>query len=99
MDPTRFEWDDAKRDENLAKHGIDFEAIRRFDWTVSVAVADDRRSYGELRIAAFGPIDGRLHVAVYTKRGDARRIISLRKANRREQATYAAAVLARLARG
>jgi uncharacterized DUF497 family protein len=98
MEAISYEWDEAKRVENLGRHGVDFEAIRRFDWSVSATAVDDRRSYGEVRIVAFGPIDGRLHVAVYTKRGDARRIISLRRANRREQAAYAAASLARLAR-
>ena len=97
MEAIRYEWDTAKWVENLGKHGVDFEAIRRFDWSVSEAVIDDRRPYREVRIVAFGPIDERLHVAVYTKRGDARRIISLRRANRREQANYATAVLARLA--
>ena len=67
--------------------------------SVSATALDNRRSYREVRIMAFAPIDGRLHVAVYTNRGDRRRIISRRKSNRREQATYAAAVRARLARG
>ena len=98
MDAIRYEWDETKRIKNLAKHGIEFEAILRFDWSMSVSGPDRRVTYGEERIVAFAPIDGRLHATVYTTRGDIRRIISLRKANRREQASYAAAVLARLAR-
>jgi uncharacterized DUF497 family protein len=99
MGAIRYEWDETKRVENLGKHGVDFEAILRFDWSMSIARPDRRFVYGEERIVAFAPIDGRLHAAVYTSRGDTRRIISLRKANRREQATYAAAFLARLAGG
>jgi uncharacterized DUF497 family protein len=99
MVPVRYEWDEAKRVENLEKHGIDFEAVRRFDWIMSVSGADRRHRYGEERIVAFAPIDGRVHAVVYTIRGDTRRIISLRKANRREQAAYAIAISARLVGG
>ena len=56
----------------------------------AVVVIDKRRFYGEERRMAYGPVDGRLYALVYTLRGDRRRIISFRKANRREQATYAA---------
>jgi len=83
-----FEWDEAKRAANMEKHGVDFRDIERFKWTASIAGPDRRMSYGELRILAFGPLDGRLHAVVYTRRGPVRRIISLRKANRREQAAY-----------
>jgi len=99
MDSMRYEWDEAKRVENLAKHGVDVKAILRFDWKMSVSGPDRRYDYGEERIVAFAPIDGRVHAAIYTTRGVSRRIISLRKANRREQAAYAAAILARLAGG
>jgi uncharacterized DUF497 family protein len=99
MGAIRYEWDETKRVENRRKHRVDFEAILRFDWSMSIARPDRRFRYGEERVLAFAPIDGRLHAAVYTIRGDVRRIISLRKANRREQAEYAAAVLARLAGG
>jgi uncharacterized DUF497 family protein len=98
MDPKRYEWDEAKRNENIAKHGVDFDMIWRFDWSLSVTAPDRRRPYGEERLLSFAPIDGRLHAAVHTLRGEIHRIISLRKANRREQAEYAAAILARLAR-
>jgi uncharacterized protein len=80
MKPARYEWDEAKRERNLAKHGVDLSAIERFDWAA--------RSYGEMRLLAFGPLDGRIHAVVYTMRGSVQRIISLRKANPREQATY-----------
>lgn len=95
MDPVRYEWNEAKRKRNLAKHGMDFGAIERFVWATSSAGTDDRDDYGETRILAYGLLDGRLHAVVYTHRGSFRRIISLRKANRREQEAYAA----RMARG
>ena len=99
MNPVSYEWDDAKRDENLTKHGVDFRAATSFDWDVAIINPDTRYNYGEARFIAHGPIEGRLYVLIYTRRHPFRRIISLRKANRREQAEYAAAILARLARG
>jgi uncharacterized DUF497 family protein len=91
MDAVRYEWDEAKRKRNLAKHGVDFAAIERFDWTASTAGPDQRLAYGETRILAYGFLDGRLHAVVYAQRGQSRRIISLRKANRREQKAFNAA--------
>ena len=49
---------------------------------------DARREYGEPRFVAYGLIRNRMHVCVYTLRGDAHRIISLRKANRSEVDAY-----------
>lgn len=84
----RYEWDEAKRAANLAKHGADFGAISGFDWAIAYLVRDVRRAYGEERMVAYAPISGRLHAVTFTIRDDVRRIISLRKANRREQAIY-----------
>lgn len=52
---------------------------------------DDRFDYGEIRYHAVGQVEGREFVVVYTTRGRALRIISARKANRREIARYAQA--------
>lgn len=83
-----FEWDDDKRTANLAKHGVDFAAVHRFDWSSSLTARDGRGDYGEDRFVTLGIIDGRLHFCAWTQRGERRRIISLRKANRREQAIF-----------
>jgi uncharacterized DUF497 family protein len=53
-----------------------------------VAMTDDRFDYGEVREVAFGLINGRLFVCVYVDRKAERRVISLRKSNRREVACY-----------
>ncbi len=87
---TSFEWDEAKRQSNLAQHGVDFEAARRLTWAEAVEAPDRRRDYSEERVVALGPIDGRLHAMVFTRRGDAVRVISLRRANDREQRAWAA---------
>ena len=51
-------------------------------------IEDDRRIYAENRVRVLAPMDGRLYVAVFTMRGDNFRVISLRKANKRERKLY-----------
>lgn len=85
-----FEWDEAKRAANLAKHGVDFEAVREFDWETAVQSLDRRKDYGEPRWWAYGLIGGRLHLIVFTRRADQIRVISLRKANPKERMSYEA---------
>jgi hypothetical protein len=83
-----YEWDERKAAVNSVKHGVAFEAIHRFDWATAQFTVDDRNDYGELRINAIGFIGARLHVVTYAPRGRKYRIISLRKANGREQQSY-----------
>lgn len=80
-----YEWDDAKRAGALAKHGVDFAAMAGFDWAGAVIIPDGRKDYGEARFRAAGLLNGRLHMVVFTRRTGRLRIISLRKANKREQ--------------
>ena len=82
----RYEWNEEKRSANLGKHGVDFQAMEGFRWRT----ADIRPSPrgGEMRYMATGRIGPLLHVAVYTRRGERVRIISLREANRREVRDY-----------
>ena len=81
-----YEWDEAKRQVNLIKHGVDFSDIYLFDWDTATTISSDRR--GETRFAAIGYIGDILHFSVYTIRGANRRIISLRKASNREKERY-----------
>lgn len=81
----RYEWDEAKREANLAKHRVDFAAIENFDWLGSIVVPDGRRDYGEVRLRAYGRLSGVPSVIVFTQRGAVIRIISLRRANARER--------------
>ena len=83
-----FEWDDDKAAANLVKHGIAFERVHDFDWDTAQVVEDDREDYGEQRMIALGLIDAVLHVLVFTERDDSIRVISLRKANKRETKAY-----------
>ena len=82
----RFEFDPAKNERNIKERGISFASSAEFDWTTALVLRSDRT--GEARYMAVGEIEGRLHVLVYTKRGQALRIISLRRANSREVKRY-----------
>ena len=88
MDIT-FEWDKRKAVTNLTKHGLSFDdAIRVFADDKRVVAIDNRTDYGEERLITVGYIAGRLCVVVYTESHHIIRIISARKANRREQKKY-----------
>ncbi len=79
-----YEWDEAKRIANMVKHGLDFEAARRFNWSTALQWVGTRRDYGETRWKSLGWIGGDLHLLVFTIRGGHIRVISLRKANAKE---------------
>ena len=81
-----YEWDETKRAANIAKHGVDFADVVRFDWAGAVLGVDQRQI--EPRMTALGAIDDRLMVLIYVARGDRTRIISLRKADPHERRFY-----------
>ena len=82
---VEFEWDDAKSDACFTHRGFDFAyAIRAFLDDDRIVDRDHRWNYGEGRYRLVGVIEGRVSVVIYTMRGSAMRIISARKANRRE---------------
>jgi len=83
-----YEWDPNKARANKAKHGIAFDAAHEFDLAEALEVEDTSEDYGEERWIAIGPIKAHLHVLVYTPRGDNHRIISLRKATKKEAKAY-----------
>ncbi|MGR3342234.1 MAG: BrnT family toxin [Paracoccaceae bacterium] len=80
-----YEWDEAKRSGNLAKHGVDFVDAARLNWKSAVTVEDIRHEYGERRLHSTGLIGTRLHVLIWTPRETGPRLISLRRASEREE--------------
>ena len=84
-----MKWDAEKGAQNRRKHGVNFARTHDIDWTTAQFFTDDQHDYGEERQWARAMIGARLHTVVFVLRGDALRIISLRKANRRERAFYA----------
>lgn len=87
-----YEWDKDKRDEALKKHGVDFKDAWKVVWDPEQTTAeryplmDENGAYTgyEGRTRAFGRIDGKLHLVVYTMRGDNFRIISMRRVGEEE---------------
>jgi uncharacterized protein len=88
MSYMRLEWDEAKNVLNMQKHGYDFNDADTLFVGDRLEFLDDRYDYGELRYISLGTIEGRLVVAVYTRRPSAIRLISLRKANSREKERF-----------
>lgn len=84
----KFEFDAIKNESNCAKHGIDLSRAEEFDFDTALFMVDDRKDYGEKRYIAYGYIGSRVHAIVFTKRGQTVRVISLRKANEREQEVF-----------
>lgn len=84
----QYEWDENKRLANLVRHKVDFTDAVNFEWDTALETIDDRFDYGEERWVALGFIGTRLHVLVYTFRAAKIRIISLRKATKRERLYY-----------
>lgn len=86
----QLEWDSDKAAANVSRHGVSFElAMLVFIDNDRLIKRDERFDYGEERIITMGHVNNRLHVVVYTQTNDIIRIISARKANRREQKRYA----------
>ena len=81
-------WDENKRLTNIAKHAVDFRDLDALDWDRALIFEDRRKDYGETRLIAMAPLGARLHVIVFVEREGGRRIISARKANRREVTFY-----------
>lgn len=85
----QFEWDDAKAEANLRKHGVPFEYGARVFLDPQVIDLDvSRAEDGEARHKAVGVIEGKLYAVVYTLRGDVRRLISARRCNNTERKAY-----------
>ncbi len=83
-----FTYDPEKNERNLRGRGLSFEMVSEFDFGSAIFIADARKDYGEVRTRALGFIGDKLYALVFTVRGGALRVISLRRANRRERRLY-----------
>ncbi len=86
--------DPAKERRNLAERGLSLDLAERLDWATALVWEDMRKDYGERRYCVLGFIEDRLHSVVFTPRDGKPRVISLRKANKREVKRYEKAVKA-----
>jgi uncharacterized DUF497 family protein len=88
--PLDFQWDENKASVNQAKHGVTFEeAATVFADPLSLTISDPAHSQKEDRFVTLGTShNGKLLVVVHTDRGDSVRIISARRATRKERKNY-----------
>ena len=83
-----FEWDEAKNQTNKAKHGVRFEEASKIFRNPVLEKEDKRRDYGEPRYVVLCPLQDVLVHVTYTVRGGNIRLISARRASRREKRDY-----------
>ena len=81
-------FDPAKRDWTLREGGLDFADSAEVFASRTIDIPDERFDYGETRIISVGHLRGRMVIVVWTQAENARRIISMRKANDREQTRF-----------
>ena len=84
----RLESDPTKDASNQLKHGVSLAMAAELDWDAAWVWVDERIGYNEMRMIALAPKTDILYGVAYVDRGDVRRIISLRRANRREVKHY-----------
>ena len=84
----RIEFDSAKDSTNQAKHDVSLSVAIELDWEAALVWVDERFEYGETRMIALAPRVNILYCVAFVDRGEVRRIISLRRANRREVKHY-----------
>jgi len=87
---VKIEFDEVKSRRNARERGLPFDRAAEFDWETALIVEDTRKQYPERRFETIGYIERRLYVMVFADIVGGVRIISLRKANRREEMRYAA---------
>jgi uncharacterized protein len=84
----QIEFDPVKDASNQAKHGVSLALAAELEWDDALVWVDTRYEYGELRMIALAPEINVLYYVAFVDRGEVRRIISLRRANRREVKHY-----------
>ena len=84
-----IEFDEAKYKFTLETRGLDMKRANEVFAGSTLTAEDRRRNYGERRFITIGHLDNRMVVLVWTPRNEDQRIVSMRKANEREQSKYA----------
>ena len=90
--PVEIEFDPNKDAMNIVKHGVSLADAVKLEWDCLLAQQDNRGEYNEVRMIGYLPLSSRVYCVVYTDRNNVRRIISLRKANKREVINYASQI-------
>ena len=82
------EFDPNKDLLNFAKHGVSLSLAGELDWDHALVWLDERFEYGEVRMIALAPKTQTLYYVAFVDIAESRRIISLRRATRREVKPY-----------
>jgi uncharacterized DUF497 family protein len=86
---VRIEWDEAKRQKNIAKHEVDFRVAGSIFERRIISDEDTRRDYGERRWRAIGrAYDDALYTVIFTRRGGALRLISAWRTGHEDEIRY-----------
>jgi uncharacterized DUF497 family protein len=88
INAVEITYDAAKNARNVEERGLSFEQVQAFDFQSALFVVDDRKEYGEVRYRGLGLVGERVHALVFTETPKGIRVISFRKANRREVKSY-----------
>jgi uncharacterized protein len=83
-----IEFDPAKDAANQTRHGVSLSLAIELDWDAALVWIDERFEYDEMRMIALAPKTEILYYVAFVDRGEVRRVISLRRANRREVTHY-----------
>jgi len=81
-------FDPTKNQQNIIDRGLSFELVAELDWNNAWIFEDERNDYGEVRFAAYSLLGKRLHFVCFSETEKGIRVISFRKANRREVNRY-----------
>ncbi len=84
----QIEFDPAKDAANVTRHGVSLAVAGKLDWDAALVWIDDRFEYDEMRMIALAPETNTLYYVAFVDRGEVRRIISMRRAERREVNHY-----------
>ncbi|SJM94969.1 conserved hypothetical protein [Crenothrix polyspora] len=84
----KINFDAVKNEKNIQERGLSFERVAEFDFETAQFDIDKRHNYGETRYRAMGFLDKRLHSLIFVEIIGGIRVISFRKANKREIKRY-----------
>jgi len=85
---VQISFDPAKDKQNRARHGVSLAFAAKLVWDESLVWVDSRHRYDEVRMIGLVPEGDTLYYVAFVDRGDVRRIISLRPAERKEVKHY-----------
>lgn len=84
----KIEYDNNKSAKNTTERNLPFDYVMDFEWETAILMEDTRKQYPERRFLAAGFLNNRLYILCFSKISGGIRVISFRKANKREVNRY-----------